>query len=483
MRKAYRYDDEIVFYFDAFDNKYVAQGGSLAWRLNNPGLLLSHSLHRTGYSAIGAYHQYAIFSHSVIGKDALRAWICSTKYFDLPLIEIAKYYLPSDPTEYLNQLCALTGFSPKITPRSLSAKDFDKLLKGIRHLAGFSPGNEHQVVLLPKITARFYSVKRKVEFYLASYEDLLTKSQAIKWVETHKLDAVIVHKSNGELYLRSRPGHHFDQIRFSQKDYGTEKEFKDAVKEVGEIKEGQCIWGFINGIFNTSTSARKSATLISNVAGDEHVWYLVNDAPIGSSGDAIAQKRGRETKTVKLCVQFFKMLSDFSEQSPSKIKPPIIVFAHSQGALIAYLALNRLEPQERQRIHIFTLGGAAFIAPDTAHPESHNYFSIADPVPRFTSYDFCMLLLRLYEGKKIGLSQEQVIEHLIQEDIDNTQDPQNHQAIEKFRKERIAHYESELQRSKNITLIDEGISGFWEHILAIPCYQTVVKEIINKYRR
>jgi hypothetical protein len=42
LRKAYRYDDEIIFYFDAFDNKYVAQGGSLAWRLNNPGLLLSH---------------------------------------------------------------------------------------------------------------------------------------------------------------------------------------------------------------------------------------------------------------------------------------------------------------------------------------------------------------------------------------------------------------------------------------------------------
>jgi hypothetical protein len=31
--------------------------------------------------------------------------------------------------------------------------------------------------------------------------------------------------------------------------------------------------------------------------------------------------------------------------------------------------------------------------------------------------------------------------------------------------------------------IDEDISGFWEHILAIPCYQTVVKEIINKYWR
>jgi hypothetical protein len=105
-----------------------------------------------------------------------------------------------------------------IIPRALSAKDFDKLLKAIQKLAGFSPENEHQVALIPKITARFYSAKQKVEFYLAGYEDLLTKNQAIKWVEAHKLDAVIVHKSNGEIYLRSRPGYHFDQIRFSQDD-------------------------------------------------------------------------------------------------------------------------------------------------------------------------------------------------------------------------------------------------------------------------
>lgn len=291
MKKAYRFDDEIIFYFDAFENKYVAKGGSLAWRLNNPGLLLSHSLYRTGYSAIGAYHQYAIFAHSIIGKDALRAWICSIKYFDRGLIEIAKYYLPSDPTKYLNQLCAITGFAAECMPRSLAAKDFDKLLKAIQKLAGFSPENEHQVALLPKITARFYSTKRKIEFYLAGYEDLLTKSQAIKWVETHKLDAVIVHKNNGEIYLRSRPGHHFDQIRFSQKDYGTEKEFKEAVKEVGEVKQGQCIWGFTNGILNTPTRARDSATLVCNMTGGEHVWYLVNDALIGSLGDAVAQKK------------------------------------------------------------------------------------------------------------------------------------------------------------------------------------------------
>jgi hypothetical protein len=482
MKKAYRYDDDIIFYFDAFDNKYVAKGGSLAWRLNNPGLLLSHSLYRTGYNAIGAYHQYAIFSHPIIGQEALRARICRTKYFDLPLIEIVKYYLPSNPTEYLSQLCAISGFSPASTPRSLSTKDFDKLLKTIQRLAGFSPENEHQVVLLPKITARFYSAKRKVEFYLAGYEDLLTKNQAIKWVETHKLDAVIVHKINGDIYLRSRPGHHFDQIHFSQKDYGAEQEFKDAVKEIGEIKEGQCIWGFINGILNTSTRARKSAALVCNMTGGEHVWYLSNDASIGSCGDAVVQKKGYDTKTVKLCVQFFKMLADLAEQSPSTVKPPIVVFAHSQGALIANIALNRLPESIRQKIRVFTLGGAALVSSNISHSESHNYFSVGDLVPRLTSCGLALFLLELHEGVKAGLTAPQIVAQMIQDDADIYMTSQDEKAMKAYWEERQKYYEDKLHSVRNVTVLDEQRSGIWEHAFINPIYQDVLKKIIHRYQ-
>lgn len=445
MRKAYRYDDDLVFYFDAQDNKYVASGGSLAWRLNNPGLLLSHSLHRIGYSAIGSYHQYAIFAHPVMGKDALRAWICSTKYCDSPLIEIAKHYLPSNPTKYLNQLCAISGFSSEIMPHSLSPKDFDKLLKAIQKLAGFSPENEHQIALLPKITARFYSAKWKVEYYLAGYEDLLTKNQAIKWVETHKLDAVIVHKSNEEIYLRSRPGHHFDQIRFSQKDYGTEKEFKDAVKEIGEIKEGQCIWGFINGICNTTTKARNSATFVSKLTGGEHIWYLTNDACIHSFGEAIMQKSGHDTETVKFCAQFFKMLCCQADQSLTDVKPPIVVITHSQGALIANRALDLVPPAIRRRIRIFTFGGAALISPDISHTESHNFFSAGDIVSRLTSYNPALFLLELHEGTKAGLTVAQVLAQMIQNDADAHMTSQDEKAIKAYWKERQKYYEDKLQ--------------------------------------
>lgn len=482
LKKAYRYDDEIVFYFDGHDNKYVASGGSLAWRLNNPGLLLSHSLHRTGYSAIGAYHHYAIFSHLVLGKEALRAWICSTKYCDLPLIEIAKYYTPNNPTEFFNQLCAITGFSSDIKPRALSAKDFGKLLKAIQKLAGFSPENEHQLVPLPKITARFYSSKRKVEFYLAGYEDLLTKDQAIEWVATHKLDAVIVHKSNADVYLRSRPGHHFDQIRFTQHDNEFENEFKEAVREVGEEKEGQCIWGFINGLRNTPKKALESATLISNIAGGEHIWYLVNDAH-RSTGDVVAQKFGHHSESVKFCAQFFKMLVHLADQSPAEVNPPVIVITHSQGALIANLAFDRLPVKIRQRIRVFTLGGAALVSPDIAHPESHNYFSVGDVVSRLTSCNLSLFLLELHERTKTGLTIPQVIAQMIQDDADIYMTSQDEKAIKAYWEERQKYYEDKLWSVRNVTILDENRSGTWEHAFLAPCYQNIIKKLIYRYKK
>lgn len=482
MKKAYRYDDEIVFYFDAFNNKYIAKGGSLAWRLNNSGLLLSHSLHRIGYKSIGTYHNYAIFSHSLLSQEALRAWICSTKYYDCPLIEIAKYYQPKNSEEYLDQLCTITGFPLETVPRSLLTHDFEKLLRAFQKIAGFSPENEHKLSLLSKITARFYSIDRKVEYYLVGYDTLLKKSQAIEWVETHKLDAVIVHKSNGEMYLRSRPGHHFDQIRFKQKDYGAEKEFKDAIREVGQEKEGQCIWGFINGLSNSPSQALESASFISKIAQGEHVLYLVNEA-LRSLPDSIAQKFGHHSESVKFSAQFFKILIDLSEQTSSQNKPKIIVFSHSQGALIANLALSRLTPKERKKIHLFTLGGATLIEPYAAHPESHNYFSLSDLISKLTSYALCTFLLRLHNGKKVGLKLEQIIEQLILEDIEMRLETRDQQAIAKFRKQREEHYAHELWKSQNITILNDESTKFFEHALKSPCYREQVIEIIDKYRR
>ena len=75
FRLAYKYNDEVIFYFDHVGNKYVASSGSLAWRINNPGLLHCHSpfAHRNG--SIGSCGRYAIFSHPEQGQKALSDWL------------------------------------------------------------------------------------------------------------------------------------------------------------------------------------------------------------------------------------------------------------------------------------------------------------------------------------------------------------------------------------------------------------------------
>jgi len=55
FKSAYNYDHEVTFYFDAMGNKYIAQGGSLAWRLNNPGLVRSHSHFARKHGSIENY--------------------------------------------------------------------------------------------------------------------------------------------------------------------------------------------------------------------------------------------------------------------------------------------------------------------------------------------------------------------------------------------------------------------------------------------
>ena len=71
FKSAFAYDEEVIFYFDLLGNKYVAQGGSLAWRLNNPGLVRSRSHFARKNGSIGSYTGFAIFSSPQQGRKAL----------------------------------------------------------------------------------------------------------------------------------------------------------------------------------------------------------------------------------------------------------------------------------------------------------------------------------------------------------------------------------------------------------------------------
>jgi hypothetical protein len=121
------------------------------------------------------------------------------------------------------------------------------------------------------------------------------------------------------------------------------------------------------------------------------------------------------------------------EQSEKRTgQPPVVVFAHSQGAMIIELALNGLTLDERSRLHVYTFGGAVFIAPSKAHEKSHNYFSIADIIPRILNHELSMLFLALDKGKKSKLTEDEILRQIAQEDTDRMLDTLDAKTRERF---------------------------------------------------
>lgn len=94
---AYKHNDEVVFYFDAYGNMYAASGGNLAWRINNPGLIRSHSHFAGCNGSIGPCGPYAIFSSPQQGRKALIDWLHSEKYYSSTLKTVAEHYSPDSP--------------------------------------------------------------------------------------------------------------------------------------------------------------------------------------------------------------------------------------------------------------------------------------------------------------------------------------------------------------------------------------------------
>ncbi len=456
----------------------------MAWRLNNPGLLRSHDSIVQKNTIIGTHSPYAIFPTSASGMQALHIWLRS-KFSDGFLLAIAKYYHPGCPETWLKKLCQIADLNSESRLKDLSNDAFRRLVKAIHLLCEFSASYEGKLQILPKISARYYSRDRKVEYYLAGFEYLLTKADAISWVEMHRLDAVIVHKSNGVVYLRSRPGHHLDQIRFSEEAYGKETGFKDALRDVGKKTEGQCIWGYINGIWNDDDYAIQSAQMISKIAKDEQVWSLVNNtkSKLKDLVECGHQKLSLDTDIVKFAAKFMQLLLQFSRESSRN--PDVIVFVHSQGAIIADLALDLLSQEERKKIRIFAFGGGSFIFPGKSHPESHNYISIGDLVSRIGSPELALLAIRLHEEQKKNRSLKQVIDLLADEDADYYLDTTDPKIVEIFREKRREFYNDKFKKITNVTVLeqsDDAFLGTWEHSFRVPCYQSKVKEIINRCR-
>jgi hypothetical protein len=341
--------------------------------------------------------------------------------------------------------------------------------------------------LLPKITAKIENFTTEEEFYLIANRTILSKKEATEWVLTHRLDAVIVHENNDRIHLRSRPHHGMEHIKLSERDYNlSEGQFETICRTLGEKKIGQCIWAFINGISNSREDALKSAQLISDAAEGEQVLSLPNDRSIWTLGNlitAIVQKGFLGTAVVNLAVRFFRHLINLSDEDTTH--PSIIIFVHSQGAIIAEHALEHLKDEERKKLRIFTFGGGSFISTHKCHPDSHNYASASDLIPQGGAPNHQNLALALYHGAKKGESQETVINRLALRDAILCFNSHEGALVstEKFEtwiQQRKAYYVNEIQKLE-ITILDPGCH--LEHSFKNDCYQNVVQVLVGRYRK
>jgi hypothetical protein len=144
FQKAYSQDGETIFYLDFANNKYAVMGGSLSWRLNNPGLVHANSRFFSKQGSIGHFGLYAIFVSPEKGREALVNWLHTKKYFQGSLKKIAKHYKRDNSDSLAQQLSSLTDIPIKTKLKALTKQEFDRLLLGIEKLCDYTlKGNDN----------------------------------------------------------------------------------------------------------------------------------------------------------------------------------------------------------------------------------------------------------------------------------------------------------------------------------------------------
>lgn len=135
--------DPFVAYADC-----ILEGGSLAWRNNNPGNLLPGKLPYK--NAIGVDKRgLAIFPDYNSGWTALHDVLRSNVYANLSIADAMKKYAPAsdprnDPVAYAIRIQQLTGLDTTRFVKELDDSELQKMMSAIRLVEGFTPGTIHR---------------------------------------------------------------------------------------------------------------------------------------------------------------------------------------------------------------------------------------------------------------------------------------------------------------------------------------------------
>lgn len=154
---------------------------------------------------------------------------------------------------------------------------------------------------------------------------------------------------------------------------------------VVSIRKTRLTW--INGIGHNLDHMHQGQIKISKLFGGKEVLFCHNPTAMANEDDVFGyvgdlaqagtQKLGRISKEVNMLVTHLK---DAIAQVGKK--GLVVHIAHSQGALVTYLAAKQLSPLEMNQIEVIAFGGAAALrrTPQTPFHRCVNYYSVNDPL-------------------------------------------------------------------------------------------------------
>ncbi len=156
-------ENNAVEYQDKEGNLFIKEGGTRAWRNNNPGNLRKNTF-ASEQGAIGEAGGFAVFPDEESGKKALSNLLNTKTYQALTIGKAIKRYAPpieNDTTRYENNIESLTGLKSNTAMNALSANEKNRLVHTIQTLEGWKIGKTNFFTKTSKMAQ-----KRKHENFL-----------------------------------------------------------------------------------------------------------------------------------------------------------------------------------------------------------------------------------------------------------------------------------------------------------------------------
>ncbi|MFC0323675.1 integrating conjugative element protein [Gallibacterium melopsittaci] len=138
-------DGRATVYKNADGTLTRREGGSLAWRNNNPGNIKCGDFSRS-MGAIGCGPSgFAVFPDETAGEKAIHALLKTNSYNNLSIAKAMERYAPpkeNDTELYINQITKATGLDRNTPMSALSDAQREQFVKAIRKHEGWIVGKE-----------------------------------------------------------------------------------------------------------------------------------------------------------------------------------------------------------------------------------------------------------------------------------------------------------------------------------------------------